>query len=154
MSKTMTEKLLTRASGKDAASVGDAVTAKIDVVSIPDSVVDDWLVENNLKAWDPRRVVFSFDHFLPRATEANVKWWGDVEHKGVCTEDRCTEREHLRHRQTWRVAPSPGGGGMGSARYLLSIFGYTRRHDGRASSRHSRHWRQVRYGWWYQSPSE
>ncbi|MCK1757013.1 aconitase [Bradyrhizobium sp. 137] len=79
MSKTMTEKLLARASGKDAVSVGDVVTAKIDVVSMPDSAVDDWLVENNLKAWDPKRVVFSFDHFPPRATEANVKWWGDVE---------------------------------------------------------------------------
>lgn len=79
MSKTMTEKLLAKASGKDAVSVGDVVTAKIDVISMMDSFLDDWLVENNLKAWDPRRVVFSFDHFPPRATEAGLKWWGDVE---------------------------------------------------------------------------
>lgn len=79
MSKTMTEKLLARASGKDAVSVGDVVTAKIDVISMMDSFRDDWILENNLKAWDPRRVVFSFDHFPPRATESRFQWWGDVE---------------------------------------------------------------------------
>ncbi|MGY4183114.1 3-isopropylmalate/(R)-2-methylmalate dehydratase large subunit [Bradyrhizobium sp. USDA 4518] len=78
MSKTMTEKILAKASGKDALTVGDVVTAKIDVISMFDSFLDDWLLENNLKAWDPTRVVFSFDHFLPRATEPN-KRWGDVE---------------------------------------------------------------------------
>ncbi|UQR61542.1 hypothetical protein LRP30_32595 [Bradyrhizobium sp. C-145] len=79
MSMTMTEKLLARASGKDAVSVGDVVTAKIDVISISDGFRDDWLIENNLKAWDPERVVFSFDHFTPRSTGAVLKWWGDVE---------------------------------------------------------------------------
>lgn len=79
MSKTMTEKLLAKASRKDAVSVGDVVTAKIDVISMMDSFLDDWLIENNLKAWDPRKVVFSFDHFPPRATEAGLEWWADVE---------------------------------------------------------------------------
>ncbi|UQR61496.1 hypothetical protein LRP30_32195 [Bradyrhizobium sp. C-145] len=79
MSMTMTEKLLARASGKDAVSVGDVVTAKIDVISISDGFRDDWLIENNLKAWDPERVVFSFDHFTARSTGAVLKWWGDVE---------------------------------------------------------------------------
>lgn len=74
MAKTMTEKLLAKASGKGAVSVGDVVTAKIDVLSMMDSFVDDWLIENNLKAWG--KVVFSFDHFPPRATD---KSWGDVE---------------------------------------------------------------------------
>ncbi|MCK1353263.1 aconitase [Bradyrhizobium sp. CW7] len=79
MSKTMTQKLLARASEKDAVLIGDVVTAKIDVISMMDSFLDDWLVENNLKAWDPSRVVFSFDHIGPRATEATLKRWGDVE---------------------------------------------------------------------------
>lgn len=72
MSKTMTEKLLARASGKDAVSVGDVVTAKIDMVSLFDTYVDDWLLENNLKAWDPTRVVFCFDHLPPEE-------WRDTE---------------------------------------------------------------------------
>jgi len=49
----MTEKLLTKASGKDTVSVGDVATAKIDVLSMMDSFLGDWLVENYLKAWDP-----------------------------------------------------------------------------------------------------
>ncbi|MET4323947.1 aconitase family protein [Bradyrhizobium sp. RT5a] len=95
MSKTMTEKLLAKASGKDTVSVGDVVTAKIDVISMTDSVLDNWLIENNLKAWDPRRVVFSFDHFPPRATEANVRWWGDVERSREFAQKLGVPRENV-----------------------------------------------------------
>ncbi|OSI81005.1 aconitase [Bradyrhizobium canariense] len=94
-SKTMTEKLLARASGRNAVSVGDVLTAKIDVVSIPDSVVDDWLIDNNLKAWDPKRVVFSFDHLPPRATGANPKWWRDVEQSREFAQKIGVPRENI-----------------------------------------------------------
>ncbi|QQN65407.1 hypothetical protein JIR23_06435 [Bradyrhizobium diazoefficiens] len=77
MSKTMAEKLLAKASGRDAVSVGDVVTAKIDLISMLDSFLDEWLLENHLKAWDPSRVVFSFDHLPPRSTSGFP--WGDVE---------------------------------------------------------------------------
>lgn len=94
MSKTITEKLLAKASGKDAVSVGDVVTAKIDVVSMIDSFLDDWLLENNLKVWDPRRVVFSFDHFPPRAKEGD-KWWADVERTREFAQKLGVPRENI-----------------------------------------------------------
>ncbi|WP_439397536.1 3-isopropylmalate dehydratase large subunit [Bradyrhizobium sp. PMVTL-01] len=95
MSKTLTEKLLAKASGKVAVSVGDVVTAKIDLISISDGFRDDWIVENGLKPWDPKKVVFSFDHFTPPAKERVIRWWGDAEDSRRFAADLGVPKENI-----------------------------------------------------------
>lgn len=106
----MTEKLLAKASEKDAVSVGEVVTAKIDVISMIDLFFDDWMLENNLKARDPTRAVFSFRPFPPIGQMAGRCGANEA----VCTEAGRAQRERLRHRQTRPFASSAGRGGMGS----------------------------------------
>lgn len=64
MRKTITEKILSKASGHSV-SVGAFVWAKVQLVSLLDSPNFDYdfLDRHNLKVWDPNHVVFSFDHF-------------------------------------------------------------------------------------------
>lgn len=66
MAKTMTEKILSRASGKPV-SCGDFGWAKVHVVSLMDSThFCDWdfFDRNGVELWDPSRVLFSFDHLM------------------------------------------------------------------------------------------
>ncbi|AMG87113.1 aconitase family protein [Bordetella bronchiseptica RB50] len=64
MGKTMTEKILSAAAGRNV-SRGDFGWAKVHVVSMIDALhFCDWdfFDRNQVKVWDPSRVVFSFDH--------------------------------------------------------------------------------------------
>jgi 3-isopropylmalate/(R)-2-methylmalate dehydratase large subunit len=66
MGKTMTEKILSRASG-NSVSRGDFGWARVHVVSLMDSThFCDWdfFDRNGVELWDPTRVVFSFDHLM------------------------------------------------------------------------------------------
>ncbi len=65
--KTAVEKILSRASGRDA-SVGDIVEAEIDVYMIHDPIgplVEDALNEIGVEVKHPERVVAIQDHFVP-----------------------------------------------------------------------------------------
>lgn len=102
MGKTISEKILARASEKDEALAGEIVKAKVDVAMMPDLTTI--LAVNAMKAmgiekvWDPRRVVTILDHVAPASTllaakvhrdiriwakEQNLKYLYDVE-SGVC----------------------------------------------------------------------
>lgn len=66
MKQTMTEKILSRASGKMVFS-GDFGWAKVHVVSLMDSThFCDWdfFDRNHVNVWDPNRIVMSFDHLM------------------------------------------------------------------------------------------
>lgn len=64
MGKTMSEKILSRASGQSV-SVRDFVWAKTCTVSLSDNTkYFEFLDRNGLKVWDPNRIVFCFDHFM------------------------------------------------------------------------------------------
>lgn len=65
VSHTMTEKILARASGQDDVSAGDVVLAHIAMLTNPDwTPFIDRMRAENLRLWDPKRVVFCFDHFF------------------------------------------------------------------------------------------
>ena len=63
MGKTLAEKILSKACGQ-AVRAGDFVWAKVHVVSYHDKANFEFLDRNNLKAWDPGCVIFSFDHLM------------------------------------------------------------------------------------------
>ncbi len=66
MGRTMTEKIFSAASGKRVGR-GDFGWAKVHVVSMMDSLhFCDWdfFDRNDVKVWDAKRVLFSFDHFM------------------------------------------------------------------------------------------
>jgi 3-isopropylmalate/(R)-2-methylmalate dehydratase large subunit len=102
MGKTISEKILARASGQGEASAGEIVKARVDVAMMPDLTTI--LAVNAMKAmgvervWDPERVVAILDHVAPASTlmaatvhrdirrwakEQNLKHLYDVE-SGVC----------------------------------------------------------------------
>lgn len=63
MGKTMTEKILSRASGAEAVIPGDAVLAKISLLTCLDGTTFiDSFEKHDLKVWNPNRIVFCFDH--------------------------------------------------------------------------------------------
>ena len=63
MASTMAARILARAAGLDQVEVGDAVAARTSLVScIDSSTFIDRFREQDLKVWDPKRVVFCFDH--------------------------------------------------------------------------------------------
>ena len=72
MSKTISEKILARASGREEASAGEIVKARVDVAMMPDLTTI--LAVNAMKAmgvervWDPDRVVAILDHVAPAST--------------------------------------------------------------------------------------
>jgi 3-isopropylmalate/(R)-2-methylmalate dehydratase large subunit len=72
MGKTISEKILARASGQDGASAGEIVKARVDVAMMPDLTTI--LAVNAMKAmgvervWDPERVVAILDHVAPPST--------------------------------------------------------------------------------------
>lgn len=62
----MTEKILSRASGRDV-RVGDFLWAKVHTVSLPDltGFFDfEFIERNGLRVWDPERVLICMDHFM------------------------------------------------------------------------------------------
>jgi 3-isopropylmalate/(R)-2-methylmalate dehydratase large subunit len=68
--KTFAEKVLSRASGKEA-SVGDIVTAKIDLAMSHENsalVLKSFQEMGGRKIWDPSKVVVLFDHRVPAST--------------------------------------------------------------------------------------
>jgi 3-isopropylmalate/(R)-2-methylmalate dehydratase large subunit len=72
MGKTVAEKILARASGREEASAGEIVKARVDMAMMPDLTTI--LAVNAMKAmgvekvWDPGRVVAILDHVAPAST--------------------------------------------------------------------------------------
>lgn len=65
MKSTMTSKILARASGEPFVKPGDFVLANVEVLTVADSAAFIRLFdENDLKLWDPQKLVFCFDHFF------------------------------------------------------------------------------------------
>lgn len=64
MGKTMSEKILAKATGKETVNTDDVIWAKLHVLSMLDSVDAEWFEKHSLKVWDPKRIVFCFDHFM------------------------------------------------------------------------------------------
>jgi 3-isopropylmalate/(R)-2-methylmalate dehydratase large subunit len=102
MGKTISEKILARASGTEEASAGEIVKARVDVAMMPDLTTI--LSVNAMRAmavervWDPEKVVAILDHVAPPSTlmaatvhrdiriwakEQKLKYLYDVE-SGVC----------------------------------------------------------------------
>lgn len=69
MPKTMSEKILARASGKDEVEAGDIVIANIDVAMTHDLTgplaVQSFNEIGTEKVWDPSKIVIPFDHQVP-----------------------------------------------------------------------------------------
>lgn len=93
MGQTMTQKILAKASGKTRAEVGDIVIPKIGMLSFPDgNAWIDYFNENNLKVWDPNRVIFSFDHifqidYLPHSAKEHPKIRDFAKRQGIPPEN-------------------------------------------------------------------
>jgi len=72
MGMTMAEKILARASGRDQVRPGDFVTAKIDVAMVHEGLgmgVSASMRETGVtRIWDPDKVVFLLDHYVPAPT--------------------------------------------------------------------------------------
>ncbi|MBN1318757.1 MAG: 3-isopropylmalate dehydratase large subunit [Anaerolineales bacterium] len=72
MGMTLTEKILARASGRDRASAGDIVQARVDLVFAHDATMPLAVIElERMKVecvFDPDRVAIVCDHFVPNAT--------------------------------------------------------------------------------------
>ena len=102
MGKTVSEKILARASGRDEVSAGEIVKARVDVALMPDLTAI--LAVNAMRAmgrdrvWDPEKVVVVLDHVAPASTlmaatvhrdirrfarEQGLRHFYDVE-SGVC----------------------------------------------------------------------
>ena len=65
MTQTMTCKLLARASGLVGVAPGDAVLARISMMTNLDGTTFiDSFVEKGLRVWDPKRMIFCFDHMF------------------------------------------------------------------------------------------
>ncbi len=65
IAQTMTSKLLARASGKADVAPGDAVLARISMMTNLDGTTFiDNFVAKGLKVWDPARMIFCFDHMF------------------------------------------------------------------------------------------
>ena len=69
MAKTMSEKILAKASGKDQVEAGDIVIADIDVAMTHDLTgplaVQSFNEIGTEKVWDPSKIVIPFDHQVP-----------------------------------------------------------------------------------------
>ncbi len=62
---TMSSKILARASGRSDVQPGEVVLARVEMFSSLDGTTFiETFREQNLKVWDPKRVMFCFDHFF------------------------------------------------------------------------------------------
>lgn len=65
MGYTMTSKILARASGSTTVETGDAVLARISLMTCLDGTTFiDQFEQQGLKVWDPTRIIFCFDHMF------------------------------------------------------------------------------------------
>jgi 3-isopropylmalate/(R)-2-methylmalate dehydratase large subunit len=65
MGLTMASKILAKASGTPQLEIGDVVVAKIQMMSNLDGTTFiDFFREKGLKVWDPKRMIFCFDHMF------------------------------------------------------------------------------------------
>lgn len=65
MKQTMTSKILAKAAGLDEVRVGQALVAKVDMMTFLDGTTFiDFFEEHGLKVWDPKRIIFCFDHMF------------------------------------------------------------------------------------------
>lgn len=65
MSQTMTQKILARAAGREHVTVGEAVLAQVShVTNLDGTTFIDTFESEGLKVWDPKRMIFCFDHIF------------------------------------------------------------------------------------------
>lgn len=65
MGQTMTAKILAKAAKQEAVSPGEVLLVDVEVLTVPDAErFIDVFEKEELRLWDPRRVVFCFDHFF------------------------------------------------------------------------------------------
>ena len=65
MPQTMTQRILARASGRDRLAVGEAVLAKVShMTNLDGTTFIDAFESEGLKVWDPKRMIFCFDHMF------------------------------------------------------------------------------------------
>lgn len=65
MGQTMTSKILARAAGVEHVSPGQALLAKVSMMTFLDgNTFLDFFNQHNLKVWDPTRIIFCFDHMF------------------------------------------------------------------------------------------
>lgn len=72
MGMTMAEKILARASGRDAVLAGEYVTAQIDLAMAHEAIASVFVSLLGIgwdKVWDPSRIVVLLDHYVPASTE-------------------------------------------------------------------------------------
>ena len=93
MGQTMTAKILARASNTQNLETGDVVLAKINMMTFLDgNTFIDSFNEENLKVWDPNRVIFCFDHmfqpdWLPAAAKEHPKIKSFAKRQGIPSEN-------------------------------------------------------------------
>ena len=67
--QTLAQKLIARAAGRDAVSVGEVVTCQVDLAMFHDSSgprrLRPMLEDLGAEIWDPRKVVLVLDHYVP-----------------------------------------------------------------------------------------
>ena len=65
MGYTMTQKILARAAGLGSVEIGEAVLARISLMTCLDGTTFiDQFDQLGLKVWDPTRLIFCFDHMF------------------------------------------------------------------------------------------
>ncbi|MEC3909609.1 aconitase family protein [Sphingobium sp. CR2-8] len=65
MAQTMAQKILARAAGVDGVATGEAVLAKVShMTNLDGTTFIDSFQELGLKVWDPKRIIFCFDHMF------------------------------------------------------------------------------------------
>lgn len=79
MGKTLSEKIIARAAGKESVQAGEIVWANVDVAMMDDILgprveIADRMIELGAKVWDPEKVVIISDHYTPpaNATQAAI----------------------------------------------------------------------------------
>lgn len=93
MGSTMTAKILARAAGLDTVATGDAVLAKIDLMTCVDAgTFIEPLRKHGLKVWDPSRMIFCFDHifqpdWMPKAEIEHPKIKAFAREQGIPDEN-------------------------------------------------------------------
>ena len=73
--ETLAQKVIARAAGLDQVSPGQLVTAKVDLAYAPDSSGRRWrpyMEAMGARIWDPSKVVFITDHYVPAADQASA----------------------------------------------------------------------------------
>lgn len=65
MPQTMTQRILARAAGREQVAIGEAVLAKVShMTNLDGTTFIDAFESQKLKVWDPKRMIFCFDHMF------------------------------------------------------------------------------------------